>query len=685
MSDSIFPSDAADAEATYKHLLDRGKELLAPHQCQWYHTSAYCRGARNFVLNYRQGTVKASFTDAQGRTKFVYEELLAKYAMQKGRLLGLDLSPRVVRRNDSLDGQRDAATVQAVLNHLFPSNRIEQIKRAILQPFLFYGTVGLSLWEDAEDTKSQDIHLIPPWQISPIPTGVTHPGAARGMIVRKRMAIEEIKRQFRNMKIRKNALSEAETISENRADVAENGTDTSLIIGGATLEDWFTDYERTARSNKTGADQGRTDRMDVAWLGTVYLWDERGYMTERLVFVGSKLLARDSYWQTRTYKQVTTVHDIDVGGFFSRSWMELQIPINSEMEGAIGRTFQNVKTMDLYGKTLVPTNFGLGNHTLMTPKDGGPQYQPYEWDSLSPGGQNVIQLRPFTSGGFATQAVQLGMTISDRLAKQPPMLSGDAPGRVDSASALGTLLESGNTPIAPSAIALAHGFAEMYQAGGCRAIKTFNVGDTIAVTMLDDSLVGIVYDAGKGTITLSGSGVPHPDKVEITVRSMAPVSKQQQKLELQQQLQLQIIDPMQYRISARLMNLEIPVGNNIEWENYVKARVENALLFHDGKTVPQGAEEQVGVLFSREADMHEVHLRVHRELVASIKFSLAELPVRERILKHIRHHEEDGLGRIPAQMPNLEDSAQESLMMQQQQQAQMVGMGQGSMGPGMAP
>lgn len=675
MSDSIFPTETADAESTYKHLLDRGIALRNPHKTQWGNTSLYCRGLRaRRTLNYREGTAKASYTDATGHTMFVYEEVLAKYAMQKGRLLGLDLSPRVVRRNDSLDGQRDAATVQAVLNHLFPSHRVEQIKRAILQPFLFYGTVGLSLWEDAEDTKSQDIHLIPPWQILPVPTKVTHPSAARGLIVHKQMAVEEIKRQYRNMKLRKNALSEAETISENRADVSENA-DAGALIGEVEIGDWFSDYERTARSHqKNGADKGRTDRVEVAHLGTVYLWDERGYMTERLVFVGSKLLARDSYWQTRTYKQVTTVHDIDVGGFFSRSWMELQIPINSEMEGAIGNTFQNVKTFDNYGVTLVPTNFGLNNHALMTPQPGGPKYMPYEWDSLSPGGQNIQQLRPFTSGNFATQAVQLGIAISDRLAKQPPMLSGDAPGRVDSASALGTLLESGNTPIAPSAIALAHGFGEMYQAVTCRAGQTLTVGETIAVTMMDDSLVGIVYDAGKGTIALSDSGVPHPDKVEITVRSMAPVSKQQQKLELQQHLQLGVIDAMEYRIKARLMNLEIPVGNNIEWENYVKARVENALLFHDGKTVPQGAEEQVGVLFSREADMHEVHLRVHRELVASIKFSLASPEVRKRILNHIRLHLEDGLGRIPAQMPLLEDAALESQMMEQQQM-QMQGQG----------
>jgi hypothetical protein len=587
--------------------------------------------------------------------------------MQKGRLLGMDLSPRVVRRNDSLDGQRDAATVQAVLTHLFPQTRVEKLKKAILQPFLFYGTVGLSLWEDAEDPQYQDIHLIPPWQLTPIPTTLTHPISARGIIVRKQMPVERIVSKYKQMKLRKSALSEAETTVVNRGDTPDSKDQGDLVLD---------EFTRNRDSGKDGSDKGKTDKMKVATLGVVYLWDERDFMTERLLFIGSKLLARDTYWGSKTYKQITTIHDMDIGGFWSRAWMELQIPINSEQEGAIGRTFQNVKDMDLYGKTLVPTNFGIQNHALATPKLGGPSYQPYEWDALSPGGQNIVQLRPFTSGNFAVQAMAQGMAISDRMAKQPAMLSGDAPGRVDSAAALGTLLESGNTAIAPGALSIAHGFSEMYQAAVCNAQKTFSIGDTIAVSMLDDSLLGVVYDASTGSVKLSESGIPHPDTVEISVRSQHPVSKQQQTMELQQSLQLQLIDPTEYRIISRRKNLELPVGNTIEWESYLKARVENALLFHDGREVPEGAVDAIGVLFSRESDMHELHVRVHRELMASVKFAMASLPVRQRIMTHVQLHE-DALGKIPEGMGSPEDEAMMAEMMAQQQGQGGQGMSMG--------
>ena len=227
---------------------------------------------------------------------------------------------------------------------------------------------------------------------------------------------------------------------------------------------------------------------------------------------------------------------------------------------------------------------------------------------------------------------------------------------------------SGSPPHAPASIAHAHGFSEIYTAATRRARKTYNPADTIAVTLLDDSMVGVVYDARTGTVALSDSGVPLPEKVEITVRSMAPVSKEQQKLELDKMLNLQLIDATDYRILSRLKNLELPVGNNMEWESYVKARTENALLYHDGETVPEGSEEVIGVLFSREADMHVLHLRIHRELVSSVKFSMASLPVRKRILAHIELHETDGLGQVPEGMMPIEDEAVASLQAQQQQE-----------------
>jgi hypothetical protein len=675
MADSIFPADTKDTESTYKRLVDRGREVRAPYRTRWMKTYGYVQGMRNFQLSFSRGTARATWTDQQGRLKFVYEEILARYQAQLGRLLALDLTPRVVRRSESLDGQRAAAIDQAVLGHSFPASRVRKAHRAVLPPFLCYGTAGLSLWENPNDQKQQDIRILPPWQLTPIPTLPAGSSDVRGLIVRKRVPIEDVKQMFEGETPKRGALQEAERITVARGDTpGELGEPTTQ---GYALDAFLDEAEPSysTRNRTDGADQGKTDQMDVVWLGNVFLWDERDYLLEQLVFVGSKLFTRIPFKLSRACRPVTTIHSIDVGGFFGRSWMELQIPLNSELEGAVGRAFQNLRELDLYGTTLFPMSMGLNNKVAFTAKDGH-KYCAYDWDLMTSAKDQVIPLLPANSGSFPVNMVKLGTELSDRLGNQPrAMMSGESVGRVDSAGAYAFLGEMSNVPLSPDGAALAAGFSDIYRAGLSRDLKTWTDSDVVSITMLDDSLAGIVYDPRKGTIALAQNPIAHPDEVDVTVQSMRPVSQAQQVAELKEALKNGVITPMQYRIKARLLNLDLPVSNEQEWESYKKARMENVLLYHDGKTVPEGEEDQVGVLFSAEGDMHPVHIQVHMELAATTKFSMASQPVRQRILDHIERHNVDGMGAMPRGMPSIEDAAQESLMMQEQQG--QMGQGQG--------
>jgi len=674
MANSIFPAEQKDAESTYKHLVDRGREVRAPYRTRWFRTYFYLQGLRNFVLSFRRGTVQATWTDQQGRLKFVYEELLSRYQAQMGRLLGMDLTPRVLRKNESLDGQRAAAIDQAVLTHSFPASRVRKAQRALLPPFLCYGTVGLSLWENPNDRQEQDIRVIPPWLITPIPTVVANSSDIRGVIVRKRVAIEEIKTMFAGETAKRGALADVPRLSVHRADTPSEMGEVTAI--GPALDAFLDDSEvpTVDTHSRDGSDKGKTDKMDVVWLGNVFLWDERDFMVEQLVFAGEKLIYRIPFTLARTCRPVTTVHSIDVGGFFSRSWMELQIPLNGELESALGRSFQNARDLDLYGTTLLPTSMGLNRSVMHVAKDGR-KYQFYEWDQMTSAKDQVIPLHPYNAGGFAVQMVNVGTALGDRLANQPAaLMRGESQGRIDSSGAYQYLGEMSNIPLSPDGAALAAGLSDIYRAALSRDLRTWTDADVVKVTMLDDTLAGIVYDPRKGTISLAQNPIAHPDEVDVTVQSMMPVSKNQQVAELKDELAKGIVTPMQYRIKARIMNLDLPVGNEQEWESYKKAKLENVLLYHDGRSVPEGAEDQVGVLFSAEGDLHPVHIQVHMELVATTKFSMATPPVRQRILDHIERHRVDGLGEMPRGMPPLEDAAQQSLMMQDR------GMGPGRMG-----
>jgi hypothetical protein len=668
MAKSIFPGKNDDAESTYQNLVSRGKEHRAAYRAKWNHTYAYLKGMRNFKsINFKDGTVKASYVDGSGHLRFVYGQVLTNFICQYGRLLGMDLTPRVTRKSESLEGQRRAAIAQSTLADLFPAASLDLLKRDIIPPLLCYGNLGLSLWQDKRDKHAMAIQTIVPWEVLPIPTSVAVASEARGMIVRRKWSIEDVREQFgKSDEARRGVLANVATQSVARGDMPASITDDGSA-GSTDMDAFFSqnfNYSTAGGSTKKGSDKGQTDQMAVAWLGLVYLWDEQRYLTEQLIFVegqaGSKLLARVPFEDTRNCSTVTMIRDIDTGGYFAESWIANQIPLNQEIEACTAKAFQNQQDLNIYGTTLIPTTYGLTRQALLPARDGV-KIQPYEMDGMTPARENVVQLQPFNTGLLPVRTVDMGVGLMDKMAAQPAAMSrGDAPGRIDSASALGVLLEASNVPISPVAASIAGGVVDMYRAALCKALHDFDMTDTIAITMLTDALAGVVYDPKTGTISVGQNAIPHPEEVAITVNSMLPTSRQQQILELKDELTRLNITPRQYRIKSRLMGLELPVCNEVEWENYKKARLENVLLFHDGQTVPEGTEEEVGVLFSADADMHDVHIMVHSELVATTQFAMAKPPVRTRVLNHLLLHK-DSSGALPEGMPPMEEAAMENL------------------------
>jgi len=187
----------------------------------------------------------------------------------------------------------------------------------------------------------------------------------------------------------------------------------------------------------------------------------------------------------------------------------------------------------------------------------------------------------------------------------------------------------------------------------------------VEVSLLDDSLAGISLDPATGSMQLSENGIPHPDEITVTVRAMLPKSKEQEKMELMEALKMGTIDMFEYRVMARKRGLEVPVGNEAEWQNYRRAMLENIVLFGDGKTP--------GKVIFNILDMHDVHMRVLQAFMARPEFYQASAPVRDAFTKHYEAHL-FATGTLPDQAPNIEGAAQE--------EAAMMGIG-GAGGQGM--
>jgi len=643
-----FPKKTADIEKTYDFLVQKGLRYMSPHWARWRFTHLYLKGIRNFLeVNYSSGQVRSKWSSKNGHLKFVYEDILSKRQSQIGRLLGMDISPRVTRDKHSLDGQRKAAVGQAVLSDLFTLQKVEKLKKAIIPSLLDYGMLGLRNTRKSKNRQDIGIEKLMPWSIIPLPIGVDNPAQVKGLIVRERVPIEGLRDRYAKklVDVSGHKVARGDMPDDIQGGLNSLHNDDFFLIPGPD--------SGSRGSDHSGSDRGQTTLQDVAWQGMVYLWDENQYLTAQYVLVEggnktAKLIDMQTWEEgSRVYSPVTTVHDISIG-FYGRAWTETLIPLNREVEGAIGRQFQNIKDTDTYGLILTPTMSGL--QVLAKAGKSGIKQLRYEMDPMADGSGRFggpIQMMPVNTGLAPSRLIDLGARLADRQANQPSaLMAGDAPGRTDSAAAIGALNETSGIPLTPTAHDISDAMSHEYMSALDMARNAYEKTDVVKITALDDSMAGIVFDPAKGTMEIEQNAIPHPDDVTVTIQARMPISKQQQVLELKDHLNLQIITPREYRIKARLLNLDLPVENKSEWENYRKAQYESLLLWGNGQDVPDPNDENKGVIFSADGDMHDVHLWVHDFYIAKPEFNLIDPAVRDRFLEHRNMHQMDGGGRL---------------------------------------
>jgi hypothetical protein len=188
----IIPKDKKQAETAIDTLIRTGKRYRNPNAIRWWIAYWYMRGARNFTnINYQEGTIQVSYVDESGFLKFQYEEIVSKYQTQLGRLMSLDLSPAVKRKGISLDGLRKSSIAQVALDAAFPQDKVDTLKQALLPTLLMYGTVGLCLW--IEDENSMGIDVAPPWELLPIPGNISHRPGIKGLMRSRNVPLDWVK------------------------------------------------------------------------------------------------------------------------------------------------------------------------------------------------------------------------------------------------------------------------------------------------------------------------------------------------------------------------------------------------------------------------------------------------------------------------------------------------------------
>lgn len=645
-SDVRFPKDTASAERVYSELLNKGRRLRRPVELKWWVSYWYSKGARQFNnVDYTKGTLQVNYMDEDGVLGFQYEEILSKYQAQLGRLLSLNLSPVANKKGISLEGMRKAGIAQTALDAALPDDKIDKLSLALWPTLLLYGTAGLGVW--MENTDSFGIEVIPPWELFPIPLNPATDSDLKGIMRIRHVPAEwidslEISKGKKKGQVGDNKYPE---LSMTKGDMP-NPADNMFSATTGTID--AQGHEINSAPYPGGQMSKKEDKVkdNIQEFGEVWLETPDGYLSEYLIFRNGKLIHRSDHSLYKFHRPVRIAHDIKVGGFWARSFFETLIPLNTEAEYVIGKVFQDMQDFDLYGVLMEPTTSGTPVEAT-TGGDGIRRIR-YEPDYTAP------EIKPFNmypkmAGMLPVKIAEFATLLIDRVANQPrELMGGDAPGRVDSSSGLGLLMETSAIPLAPVAKSVADALSGCYKALLGLLRRYWEDDKLIDVSRLDDNLMGISFDPATGKMKLADNGIPHPDEITIRVASQVPKSKEKDIMELKEALQTGIITPFEYAVEVYEKGLDIPAGHKVEWENYRRAKYENLILFGDG--------QKPGEIIYSEDDKHPIHLKVLDVLRAKPEFYQASDEVRAKCAEHYAQHLA-GMGKLPDEMAYPEEAA----------------------------
>jgi len=679
----LFPTDKEGLEKALDSAVAAADAVKNVRAVEWLTNYYYLQGVRNIpAVNYRDGTVEIRYSSVRGKQGFRFHEAMTRVSRELGRMIRMDVSPLVRPLGMTLDGLRRSSISQVVLSSLFSSSYLEEVKLQFLKSLLIFGTVGLGGWPvHTEEETRYILEIIPPWELLPVPADAVSDGEVHGIIRTRWVALEWVKKML-NADIREPRkrlpLDKMEIINVAYGSaLKEHGSPSTTTGPGNILISEEPKKLESASKDSGTKSSSYTKRQQYVRFVELWLYDNFRMVNRYVMSVGKQIVRDNTLEGNESYPlPIGISRYYDPGGFYGLSFASPLIPINSEVEAMLSNLFKNVRDLDIFGFTLFPTTWGLNTQSFKAgQRPRALFYQPdYSVPTLQP---HTIQ--PANTGTLPGQVAKLGMDVLNQLSGQSEMLTGDAPGRVDSATGLGYLSEMSSIPLGGPSVSTATAFSNVYGAILFDAKRNMDGAQITSYTFLDDSLAGIALNRD-GSISLDVNALPDPRDVEITIRSQYPRSVNEKKQELLLLLEKQIITPEEFRTQSRILNLDLPVANDAEWAAYRQAVLNNITLFNDG--------ESPGEITMTEYEIHPIHLERMIAFMGKPEFQLASPEVRKAFVDALEQRRSlMGRGSYPNQLPNPEDLEEYQKMMQRRiMELQTGGASQGpeallAMGP----
>lgn len=625
---------------------------------EWSIAHFYLQGYRDIdIVSWKQGDVRVSFESDQGELKFANETLLHQFRTELGRFLRMHTGPVVSQEGFGLQSVRSAGIAHATLRHMSSQDGVhgvasKQTLSRFVNMLLKYGTAGLHHYRvDGKTLGARTaVDPVPPWEILFIPAELDHEGAAQG-IMRHRvgMSLEWVKKLAKSTpgftlpkdlgQLSPQSIPFGVAAHTSNPELGWRGSGYGTEGGGTGHPvAAANEARRTQVSRKTRQkDESIASRRDqkVVTVTEVWTYDPHEFVRRYIIKIGKHIALDEDYSKMKDEEvnspkvicPLPVARCIPTGRAYGRSWVGALLAINYEAEKMLSTQFQNVADQDMYPIIVVPAESGISKRQMNKRERRKILFA--QTDPVVPDSQ-VYAVAPFTQKDTPLKTAAFAMQVQEKQSGQGELFTGGAPGRVDSASALGFLWETGNIGLVATTHEIANAYTQAY-ASMLQAAKREADADPeqkFSLPLVDDRMIGIKIDAAAGTIGLQDNPLPEPWEVAIAIEEMTLQSKEQKRQEAGQMVEAGVISLAHFRILNERDGLGWPVLNRADYESWRKAVIMKILLFNDGET--PGPKEQI--IGGAHSDRPTVILEVLEEFMASIEYMVASQEVREAFI-----------------------------------------------------
>ena len=630
----------------------------------WY----YINGARRFdVLNPQTGALNAHYLDKDGNQEFQSGEMMSVVDRTTGRLKEIDLWPKVIRSDNSLDAVRERSMMQVLLDAAIDPGALDLSVSKFVHLYVLLGSCGITgqIFNSPARGLSTDFEVIHPKEIFPFPSIGTDFTKAGGMVRQRVVPYKWLQERFgkriahnkKHMELYKAPLGAVGTVDD------DSGQEGAGNVGGRT---------RWNFEEGSGGPIDKDTSIEVARIRELWTEGPGSLCDEYALVCGDYKITHREYDGVEAYCPIGMRTFIDTGTFHGAGLFDLLFSSVRELERLLKSLYNNIRDLDKYGFLVLPHG-GFNHDTLFKDVGEGLRVAYYEPDYT---GSDVkpFMVAPYNAGDAPGKVAGLAKAMLEGIS--PIKDLAEEKGRIDSASGLQFLDEQMGRYMTNATNNLRGAFSDMYR--GLASDVLMNVAESqqpIPVGRLTVELAGVIIDPETQRVSFAENPLPTVGRLAFGVRGRT-IQSQTAKLERAvDMIEKKMADPMKVILYFLKEGMEPPMYIEEERSAYDSVVRNILLLYGDGQRSGQAIISPHNVL-------PKLQLRVLGAFMNSTIMSMAEPEVQNSFIDY-RESLLQLMGPIlPPGVPPPDDMAAiQQDIMPKMQEAGRQGMGGGQPQP----